>query len=122
MMGPGATAQTAANGQTTDQAFQGKEVTYIYDKPNGLTYAFLLSPAPNGRVIQITVAGYKSSARTSRGVVLGSTYAQVLAKYGFPEQQAVEGDTVFISYAHRAHVAFQLMHNHVVSIMVAYVQ
>jgi len=121
---PGMTGPNMPTGgaQTPDQAgelaYQNKEATYIYDKPNGLTYAFLLSPS--GRVIQITVAGYKDAARTSRGIALGSTYSAVLSKYGFPEQQAVEGDTVFLSYASRAHVAFQLIHNKVVSIMVAY--
>lgn len=115
-MGSGAPSTTTGEGST----YESQEVWYIYEKPNGMTYEFLLSP--QGRVIEIAVAGYKGGGTTSRGITLGSTYAQVLAKYGFPETQTVENGVVFLSYTHRAHVAFQLMDNKVVSIIVAYMK
>jgi hypothetical protein len=114
-----------ASGQTTSQTDASGadpgEVTYVYQKRDGTTYQFLL--ASNGKVIQITALGYKPQAvRTSRGITLGSTYSQVLAKYGNPESIEPSGLVTLLTYTNRAHVAFQLVSNKVVGIHVAAVQ
>lgn len=119
-MGPYGGAGYGNNAQNGAETYQNQEVWYIYSKPNDITYEFLLSP--KGRTIEMAAAGYKGGATTSRGIALGSAYKEVLAKYGFPESQTVQNGVVFLSYAHRAHVAFQLMDNKVISIIVVYMQ
>ncbi len=96
------------------------EVTLVYEKPNGLTYQFLLSPS--GSVLQITALGYQdSSATTSRGVTFGTSLTQLENRYGYPENQPhTNADKVMVvDYSKKAHVAFELLDNTVVGIVVA---
>ncbi len=74
-------------GNTTSSLARSQEVTWIYDRPGRISYEFLIGA--DGRVIQIKVIGYGgkgATVRTTRGIGLGSTYAQVQQKYGYPEQ------------------------------------
>ena len=116
----GPTASSDTSSVDASAASPG-EVTYVYQKSNGITYQFLLSPT--GKVIQITALGYSpAGARTSRGISLNSTYTQVLAKYGNPESIEPTGLVTTLRYTRRAHVAFQLVANKVVGIIVAAIQ
>ena len=104
------------------QTFTSPDISrYYYVLPHGVTYEFVLSP--NGRVLSIQVVGYHANVRTSRGITLGSTYAQVVQKYGYPESQALTqtstADVLTTSYMSRSHVAFRFVHNKVVAIIVS---
>jgi hypothetical protein len=94
------------------------EVTLVFQKSNGVTYQFLLSPS--GSVIQITALGYADAAtKTSREVTFGSSYSQVINRYGYPEDQSEANGVAVLDYSKRAHVAFELLNNEVVGIVVA---
>jgi hypothetical protein len=100
------------------------EVTYQYALRPGLSCSFILSS--DGRVIQISVVGslgqHAETARTSRGITLGSAYSDVITKYGFPEHQAAQGATLTALYTEHAHCAFQFQNNRVIGITVAEVE
>jgi hypothetical protein len=108
----------------------GTSTTAAPDTPSTVTYVYVtksvtidFTVSPDGRVIQITVAGERNSnVRTSRGVTLGSPYDAVVAKYGFPETQDTAGGVLTAKYTDRAHVAFQFFNFKVVSITVAAVE
>lgn len=110
---------------TTDpgENFTSPDISrYYYIFPKNLSYEFVLSP--NGRVLSIKVIGYSSSVRTSRGIGLGSTYAAVVEKYGYPEDHSLTasngGEPVLTaSYMSRDHVAFRFVDDKVVAIIVS---
>ena len=63
----------------------GKYVFWVYQYPQkGITNVFVIDE--EGRVAIIGQAGAVPSARTSRGVGIGSTYSSVVRVYGFPER------------------------------------
>ena len=106
-----------ANGTDPNGSNPG-EVTWVYDKPNGNDIEFTMSS--DGRVIQVRATGYKNAAiRTSKGVTLGQTYAQVVSKYGYPESQEQMGTVLTARYTDRDHVAFQFFNQRLVAIIVA---
>lgn len=94
---------------------------YYYMMPHGITYEFVLSP--NGRVLSIQVTSYKGDIHTANGVGLGSTYAQVVQKYGYPEDHSLANtglaDVLTTSYMTKYHVAFRFVRGHVASIIVS---
>jgi hypothetical protein len=107
------------NTATADTAPVNGEVTLVYEKGNGNTYEFVLSTS--GSVVQITALGYSDPiAKTIKGIRFGSTYTQLLNHYGYPESQnESDGGVRVVDYAKRAHVAFELLNNQVVGIVVA---
>lgn len=63
----------------------GKFVYWIYQYPQkGITNVFVMDE--EGRVVSIGQAGGTTSARTARGVGIGSPYSTVVRSYGFPER------------------------------------
>jgi hypothetical protein len=121
--GPGAGMMNGGapgNGSTAGAAAPPGEVQYVYNRPNGVTFQFLLSP--DGRVIQITVLGYKASIVTERGVSLGTNYGKVVAKYGYPEGQDNNGTALTMTYLAHNHVSFVLKNERVVGITVAAIE
>lgn len=103
-------------GQSTSTTARQQEVTWIYNRKfkdvkgntNVVSYEFLIGPG--GRVSQIRVLGYYSKGtRTQRGVVLGSTYKDLVRLYGYPEEHTVANGVLIISYKNRAHANFQLI-------------
>lgn len=134
--GAGAAGPTVGPfGQTQSNVARQQEVTWVYNRKvnnNLVTYEFLIGPS--GQVIQIRVTGYRGGlARTRRGVVLGSTYKDVVRSYGYPEEHIVVGRTLVASYKNKAHVTFQFMNergqanpmddgNKVISITIATVE
>jgi hypothetical protein len=103
-------------GQTTSTAARQQEVTWIYNRKfkdvkgntNVVSYEFLVGPG--GRISQIRVLGYYSKGtRTQRGVVLGSTYKDLVRLYGYPEEHIVNNGVLIASYKNKAHAQFQLI-------------
>lgn len=70
----------AAGGDTSGQVQQGNAVKWVYVRPNGGSLEFWINE--DGRVAQIAASGPSGAAITSKGVKLGSSYAQVLTTYG----------------------------------------
>jgi hypothetical protein len=94
------------------------EVTLVYVKPNGITYEFLLST--HGTVVQITALGYGDPrTKTSKNVTFGTSYTQLLNRYGYPPNQSQSNGVTIVDYSKKDHVAFELYENHVVGIVVA---
>jgi hypothetical protein len=62
---------------------QGNAVKWVYMRPGGGSLEFWINE--DGRVAQIAATGRTGSARTSKGVQLGSGYSQVMKAYGVPE-------------------------------------
>jgi hypothetical protein len=106
----------------TDPIPAPNESILRYVKPGGVRIDFTVDK--DGRVVQITVAGLKSNAKTSRGIILGSSYTQVLNKYGYPESQTNKnmGKVLLADYNQKFHVAFQFIGMKVVSITVAAIE
>lgn len=108
------------NGAGADISNPG-EVTWIYNRANGSDLEFTMSS--DGRVVQIRATGYKNpEVKTSRGIMLGATYARVVSKYGYPESQEQMGTVLTIRYTDRDHCAFQFYHQKLVAIIVAAVE
>lgn len=111
-------------GQTTSTLARQQEVTWIYNRRvsnNIVSYEFLIGPS--GNVIQIRALGYSGgSARTQRGVRLGSAYKDVVRLYGYPEEHAKVGPVLVASYRRRAHASFQFLNEKVFSITIATVE
>lgn len=120
--GPGGAGPYMSNAGP-GEAFTSADISrYDYVFPKNLAYEFVLSP--NGRVLSIKVFGFKSSVRTSRGIGLGSTYADVVEKYGYPEDHSLTGQSggepiLTASYTNRDHVDFQFVDDKVVGIIVS---
>jgi hypothetical protein len=108
---PGGGTGVGQFGQTVSTLARQQEVTWIYNRKianNLVSYEFLIGPS--GNVSQIRVSGYKGgNAKTKRGAVLGSTYKQVVALYGYPEEHYQVGRILVASYRKNKHVQFQFM-------------
>ncbi len=92
-------------------------VTLIYNRPNGGSLEFTISP--DKRVVQIRETGYSGSYGTARGIKLGTSYSAVVAKYGYPENTEISGSIVDIDYKDTLHCGFQFLDQRLVGIIVA---
>jgi hypothetical protein len=116
----------------------GNAALYTYRKQGGVTYEFLINE--DGLVAQISVSGKKADARMGQGIKLGSSYADVLRTYGYPQthlmtslaatgmQQASMsysamvrsgGQVTQITYPKVHHIAFAMLNQRVVRMTVA---
>jgi hypothetical protein len=92
---------------------------WVYKKPNNVRLEFLINE--DGRVAQISVASPVKNVtrtvaslhsqipvRTAKNVTLGSSYATVVNKYGFPERTRVSQGGRFDEayYTRDYHAAF----------------
>jgi hypothetical protein len=94
---------------------------YYYDiHGKGIILEFVSTS--NGRIVEIKLIGYHSSFQTSLGIGLGSTYKEILLKYGYPEEtineNETDGDYLTLIYTKRDHVAFRLVRNRLAEISV----
>ncbi|MDQ2798690.1 MAG: DUF2997 domain-containing protein [Armatimonadota bacterium] len=96
------------------------DVTWVYNRPNGGSLEFTISP--DGRVIQIRATGFTGSVRTARGVTLGQKYSDVISKYGNPGNTFIEGPIIDADYKDSVHAAFQFYNQKVAGIIVAAVE
>lgn len=92
-------------------------VTLIYNRPNGGSLEFTISP--DKRVIQIRETGYTGSYGTTRGIKLGTTYSAVVARYGYPENTYIQGSIISTDYKDTLHCGFQFLDQKLVGIIVA---
>ena len=92
-------------------------VTLIYDRPLGGDLEFTISP--DKRVVQIRETGYSGAFGTARNIRLGTTYSQVVARYGYPEDTYITGPIVNIDYKDTLHCGFQFLDQKLVGIIVA---
>ncbi|MBP6963970.1 MAG: hypothetical protein KBC96_06150 [Armatimonadetes bacterium] len=105
--------------QAQAQQANAREITWIYRFSQNRTLEFIIDP--EGRVLQITAVGAQwSGLRTAKGIILGSTYKQVIMAYGFPESHERSGIELVTRYADSDRVAFTLVGNQVVSITIAF--
>ena len=92
-------------------------VTLIYDRQNGGSLEFTISP--DKRVIQIRETGYTGAYGTSRGIKLGMKYSDVNRLYGYPENTLIQGPIINTDYKDTLHCGFQFLDQRLVGIIVA---
>lgn len=100
-----------AFGATQSNTSPQQETTWIYNRRAGkdvISYEFLIGTS--GTVQQIRTIGYAGgNIKTSKGVQLGTTYKNVVLKYGVPEEQFRVGRSLIASYRNKNHVVFQFL-------------
>jgi hypothetical protein len=111
----------AAGGGT---AYTEPEITWYYSKGDVLilcTIAADKNIAEIGMYARTAEAQRTSSFRTSRGIRLGSSYKDVIAKYGWPnEHQPLGGGLMLLRYTETNNVVFMLDEQYkVVAIVIA---
>jgi len=116
--GPPGSPAPAAPGQQTATITQ-QEVTWTYDLPHGVTLEVIV--AEGGLITQITVGGAEKWApsKTSKGIQLGSTYKDVLYRYGYPEAHTQAGRFLRLSYVDKDRCMFTMLDKKVVGITIA---
>ncbi len=105
-------------GAATAAVLPPKEpVTLIYDRQNGGSLEFTISP--DKRVIQIRETGYNGAYGTARGIKLGMKYSDVNRLYGYPENTLIQGAIINTDYKDSLHCGFQFLDQRLVGIIVA---
>jgi hypothetical protein len=98
----GARGGAAASRTTTAGAARaqggGTGMFWYYSRPGGTV--MVLSLDPRGEIVQITLTGNApySAGRTSRNIGLTSSYMDIISRYGYPDQSAVQGAALQLSY------------------------
>ncbi len=96
---------------------------YFYDYASGPALVFTVGHKGLVEQIDAFAPWPWSPARTSRGINVGATYTQVVAKYGFPDSQRQNPDgTLVMDYSEKASCAFTLLNGRVVGVSVALVE
>lgn len=107
----GGGGSTGQFGQTVSNLTPQQETTWIYNRKAGkdvVSYEFLVGQG--GAVTQIRTIGYAGgNIKTKKGVQLGTTYRDVVLRYGVPEEQFRVGRSLIASYKNRNHVLFQFL-------------
>ena len=102
----------------TGAALPAKQVvTLVYDRALGGDLEFTISP--DKRVVQIRETGYSGAFGTARGIKLGTTYSQVVARYGYPDNTSIAGPILNTDYKDTLHCGFQFLDQRLVGIIVA---
>lgn len=90
-------------------AVAGERVTYtrwIYTR-SGTKYGFIIDKS--GHVVQIEAIGLSNpKVRTRRGAGFGSSFGDIIRKYGNPDGYELAGDNVMMRYLTKSKVAFRL--------------
>ena len=93
----------SGGGGNTDQVTMTR---WVYNRNNN-KYGFVIDKF--GRIVQIEAVGLENkSVGTKRGIVFGSSFAQVLKAYQNPDAYEINGDTIVLRYLSRSKVAFRL--------------
>ncbi len=115
---PGASSSSGASGAPTAALVPPKQpVTLIYDRQNGGSLEFTISP--DKRVIQIRETGYTGAYATARGIKLGTSYSNVVRLYGYPEDTLIQGAIINTDYKDTLHCGFQFLDQKLVGIIIA---
>jgi len=81
------------------------EVTWVYKFSNNRTLEVLINP--DGIVVQIAAYGVNwPGVATFRGVHLGTSYKDVIFRYGYPESQSQMGEELQAKYNSKQRVVF----------------
>ena len=122
---PGAGSMPSATSGITGQQGRarsrptGTEVTWVYRFPKSRQLEFIIDP--QGLVIQIAAYGAEwQGLKTSKGITLGSTYRDVILKYGYPETHQRQGMEMVTKYVNTHRVAFTFIGKTVVAITIAF--
>lgn len=115
--GAPATPSTPATPGAANQPPPKPAVTLIYDRQNGGSIEFTVSP--DKRVVQIRETGYTGPYATARGIKLGMPYSAVVKKYGYPENTLIQGAIIDTDYKDTLHCGFQFLDQKLVAIIVA---
>jgi hypothetical protein len=100
--------QRVSRGATTvARGAAGPGMYWYYRRPAGAV--LVLSLDEQGVVTAITLSGTLPypAGRTSRGIGLTSTYMDIIAQYGYPDQTLIQGAAVQLTYVDHG-VRFQL--------------
>lgn len=124
--GSGGAAGTPRGGQApgAGMTYVEPEITWYYGKEDVLilcTIAADKNIAEIGMYARTAEAQRTSRFRTSRGIKLGSSYKDVINKYGWPnEHQGLGGGLMLLRYTETNNVVFMLdEHYKVVAIVIA---
>ena len=104
-------------GSTATAAPVKPPVTLIYNRANGGSLEFTISP--DKRVVQIRETGYNGAYGTARGIKLGTSYSAVVGRYGYPENTEISGSIINIDYRNTLHCGFQFLDQRLVGSIVA---
>lgn len=114
---PGGASGFPGGGASATVAPVKPPVTLVYNRANGGSLEFTISP--DKRVVQIRETGYLGAYGTARGIKLGTTYAAVIARYGSPENTDIAGPIINIDYRSTLHCGFQFLDQRLVGIVVS---
>ena len=79
---------------------------WVYKK-NPSEFSFIIDK--NDRVVQIEGVGMSDSrVHTLKGVTFGSTFGEIIKKYGRPDAYEISGDNIVLRYLTRNKCAFRL--------------
>ena len=114
---PGYGDNSGAGG--TPGVLVGNGAEWIYHRPGGVTMAFIVNE--DGLVAQISVSSAKpyGTARTAKGVTLGTDMKRVFNLYGWPPFQYVAGYLVEAYYTKSQHASFTFVKGKLVRITIA---
>lgn len=109
----GATGTPATMNQqkTGSNSAAASAVTWVYYFPKGKKDRELrLTINSQGLVVEIEArAASWPGLRTSHGIALGSTYRDIIAKYGFPDSQEQQGNALLMKYREKHQLVFTLV-------------
>lgn len=108
--GPSDTGGGSSGGGSGSGGTQGTQkielVRWIYSRGAGSSINFVLNKF--NKVVQIEALGlYNRSARTTQGITLGSTMADVIKKYQNPDGYDISGDYYMVRFLRHWKVAFR---------------
>ena len=114
---PGGASGFPGGGGSATVAPVKPPVTLVYNRANGGSLEFTISP--DKRVVQIRETGYQGAYGTARGIKLGTSYSAVVARYGYPENTDIAGPIINIDYRSTLHCGFQFLDQRLVGIVVS---
>jgi hypothetical protein len=107
--GPSAAGAAGGPGGGVGNAGAGSRVLFtrwIY-RENQSRYGFVFDKF--NRVVQIEAIGTSDSrVNTNRGIRFGSTFADIIRRYGAPDGYEINGDSLVVRYLVKQKVAFRL--------------
>jgi hypothetical protein len=107
--GGGGVGGSGGGGNAGGMGGSGDRVVYtrwVYNR-NASKYSFILDKF--NHVVQCEAIGMVSGkARTRRGITFGSSFAQIIKKYGAPDGYEIAGDNIVVRYLSKSKCAFRL--------------
>lgn len=112
---PGSSSQKADSGQSKDVP---ADVTWVYKFPKNKRLEVIINP--DGVIVQIAVYGITwTGVKTSKGIHLGSTYKDVITKYGYPDSQDIIDKVLLAKYPKKQRAVFSFVNKKCVGMAIA---